>query len=327
MQYPPAAVTVNTNLLSGVDHIQWIDSTSFIASQVTDTGRIDYVVSATDGKYTKLLESTDASELVVSPSKKKAAYTDSTGSIFIIDLGTGTKVTASTDVNIKPELVWSNDETGIYFLNSDKGTQIKKLDIATSTITTIEDGGDYKADLNVSADGKTIYYSMVTPPVVTTPTSDDVAIDASTAGTQLYMYNNDPSIKDNKAVKLTSSTDDKMYIHAAADGSGVTYLDVSPWGQTSLEWVGKDKTTKTLFVADNDVVEAMQVGSKWNVLVSGTDNQWVYNVDLVSGAIQQLYTLSSDVTDVKAAEGTPVAIIKDGKVSISKDGKWNEVTR
>ncbi|MCD9025905.1 stalk domain-containing protein [Cohnella silvisoli] len=327
------ATWIDANLLADIDHIQWIDSTSFIGSVENETGRFDYLVNAQTGKYKELLNAADASELVVSPNAMKAAYSNAIGEVFIIDLSTGASTKASADSSIKPELVWSPDGTALYFLQGDKGSVIAKLELASGTISKIlEDKVDYKANLEVSADGKTFTYTVTKPGAVVADSSkpvenDDVTIDTKGTEPQIYMYTVDPS--NNKAVQLTTSSDDKVFIHASADASAVSYVSVSDEEgvKSTLITVSKNKAVNSLFI-EKDVYQATLSGGKWYLLTEGNGtNQFIYEVDPATGAAKQLYTVSENVSEIVVKAGAPIAVINNGHVYVNINGHWKPTTK
>jgi hypothetical protein len=323
---------IDANLLANVDHIQWVDSTSLIASQENETGRVDFLVNAQTGKYQQLLDAADASELVVAPNATKAAYTNADGEVFVIDLSTKVSTKVSADINIKPELVWSADGSSLFFLQGDKGTVINKLDLATGTISKVlDDKVDYKANLDVSADGKIFTYTVTKPGAVvadaTKPVeNDDVSIDMKGTEPQVFMF--DSSVTDGKPVQLTTSADDKVFIHAAADGSNVAYASVSDTGvRSTLNLVYKDKNSKIVF-SDKDVYQAVLSGGNWYLLTAGdANNQFIYKVDPATGVAKQLKTVSEAVSDIVVKEGAPIAVIANGHVLVDVNGHWKPTTK
>ncbi|PRX75046.1 TolB protein [Cohnella sp. SGD-V74] len=329
------SVWIDAKLLSNVDRIQWVDAERFIATQENETGRADYLVEAATGKYRLLDVAADASELILAPNGTKVAYTNAEGQVSVLDLTKiGRAVVVSTDTNIKPELVWSADSASIYFLQGDKGSVIAKLDPEINKITKIlDDKVDYKANLEVSADGKTFTYTVTKPGAVVADANkpveeDDVSIDMKGTEPQIYQFTVDPSVKENKAVQLTTSTDDKVFIHAA-DGSSVAYVSVSAdtSAKSTLVKVGKDKNVASLY-NERDVYQAEYAGGKWYLLTEGNgDDQFVYEVDPATGAAKQLYTLSSAVSGIVVKEGAPLAVIQDGRVLVDVNGSWKPASK
>ncbi|MBW7454938.1 stalk domain-containing protein [Paenibacillus sepulcri] len=324
-------VSINTvQLVKDINRTVWIDSSRLLASQITDDGRTDYVVDAATGAYTELLKSTDASDLVVAPNGQKAAYTLETGEVYTVDLSTKQASVVSSDQSIKPELVWAADSSAIYFLQGDKGSIISKLNLADGAITNLlDDKVDYKANLNVSADGKQFYYTVTKPGAVTADANkpveeDDVAIDMTGTEPQIFTY--DSSVKDSKPVGLTTAADDKIFVGTAADGSKAFYVSIEEGKPSSLVSIAKDKTAAKL-VDDKDVLQAVMAGSKIYAVVDNNDSELVYEIDTATGAKTELYTIPSSVTDLLAASGTPVAVVADGQVSVNQNGQWKKVTQ
>jgi hypothetical protein len=326
---------IDANLLANVDHIQWVDASKFIASVETEEGRVDYMVDAKTGKHLEILNATDASELFVSPDGTQAAYSDSTGAVYVKDLNSGVSTKVSADPNVKPELVWSADSKSIFYLKTDKGTTISQLDLASGKVTDVQTGGDFKSNLNVTTDGKTLTYTQYTQPKIVdpvlndgdTPNDDNVNIDPSTEMLSVYQYVIDPANTANKPVQLTTSKDDKMSFEVAADASNVYYVSIGDeTTKSKLVAVSKDKTVKTVF-DQYDVAQATMANGKLYVLTAGdANNQFVFEIDPATGTATKKYTVSADVTDIVAKAGS-FAVISNGHVYVDVDGKWKPTTR
>ncbi|MFC5649123.1 stalk domain-containing protein [Paenibacillus solisilvae] len=312
------------------DQASWIDAGHLLASQVTEDGRVDYVVDAATGSYKQLLNSTEASGLTIAPNGSKAAYTVQDGAVYVVDLAKGNSAEVTTDNTIKPELVWSADSSSIYFLQGDKGSVIAKLNPADGTITKVlDDKVDYKSNLSVSADGKSFIYTVIKPGAVTADASkpvdsDDVAIDMT--GTEPHFYSYDSSVKDGKPVKLTATADDKIYVGATADAGKAIYVSVEDSRPSSLIAVAKDKTV-TKLIDDKDVLQAVVAGDIAFALVDGASEEEIYEVNLTSGAKKLVANVPADVTEIIAAPGTPLAIVQNGQVLVNHDGTWKKVTK
>ena len=327
---------IDAKLLANVDRIQWVDAGRFIATQENETGRADYLVEAATGKYRLLDVAADASDLVLAPGGQKAAYTNANGQVSVLDLSTVSRaVVVSNDTNIKPELVWSADGASLYFLQGDKGSVIAKLDPEINKITKIlDDKVDYKANLEVSADGKTFTYTVTKPGAVVADANkpveaDDVTIDTKGTEPQIFQFTIDPAAKENKAVQLTASADDKVFVHAASDGSSVAYVSVSgdAAAKSTLVKVGKDKKVAPLY-NERDIYQAEFTGGKWYLLTEGDgDNSFVYEIDPATSAAKQLYTLSGAASGIVAKEGAPLAIVQDGRVFLEVNGRWKPASR
>ncbi|MCQ6559842.1 stalk domain-containing protein [Paenibacillus mendelii] len=319
-----------TKLLQDVEHPVWMNNGTLIVSQLTEEGRVDYTLDAKTGAFAELLRSTGTSSLTIVSGGGKAAYTDENGAIFVIDLVSKAASQVSGDSSIKPELVWSEDSTAIYFLQGDKGSVIAKLNLADGKISKVlEDKVDYKSNLAVSADGKTFVYTVTKPGAVTADgskpvESDDVAIDMTGTEPQVYLF--DSSSKEAKASQLTSSTDDKIFVGLSSDGGKAFYISMAENNPSALVAVAKDKTVTTL-VGDKDVLQAALLGDKLIVLTAESNGQAIYEVDAAAGTTKLVYHVSDEVSEVIAAAGAPIAIVQGGQVLIDNNGQWKKVSK
>lgn len=304
------------------DAASWIDAGHLLVSELTETGRNDYIVDAQTGAYRLILSSESASELTVSPNGALAAYTDEDGIVNVIDLKNpiaGSKQ-LSKDNSIKPELVWSADSSAIYFLQGDKGTVIAKMNVADGAISTVlSDKVDYKSSLSVSKDGKKFFYVVTKPGTVTADASkpvdaDDVAIDST--GTEPQVFSFDASATDGKPVQVTSQTDDKVFVGTTTDGSKGIYVSVVDGKPSTLVAVKADKTSTTL-IGDKDVLAATIVeDTVYALVINADDTTSLIKVDVASGKTEELSKSDAEVSEVIAAPGTPVALYADGAVQI-----------
>lgn len=313
------------------DDIVWINGSQLLASSLSEEGRTDYIVDAATGVYAKVFSSDSASDLTISPDGKKAAYTDDNGVVYVIDLTNKSfnSQTVSTDISIKPELVWSADGSAIYFLQSDKGTVIQKLNVADGKLTQVlNDKVDYKSNLNVSADGTKFFYVVTKPGAVTAPDKpvdqDDVAID--TTGTEPQVYFFDASVKDASAgKKLTATTDDKVFVGALADGSKAFYVSVVDGQPSSLVSVAADGTV-TKVIGDKDVLQATLAGDIIYALTDAGSQTALYEINAASGASKLVGNIDGNVSEVVAAPGTPVALVIDDATYVLNNGSLVKVT-
>ena len=312
-----------------VDQASWIDAGHLLASQITDNGRIDYIVDAANGNYKQLMDSTEASDLTVAPNGMKAAYTDQSGAVYIVDFANNSTIELTSDTTIKPELVWSADSSSIYFLQGDKGSVIAKLSADGTISKVLDDKVDYKSNLTVSADGKSFIYTVIKPGAVTADgskpvDSDDVTIDMT--GTEPQLYSFDSSVKDGKPVKLTTTADDKIFVGANVDASKAIYVSVEDNKPSSLISAAKDSTV-TKLIDDKDVLQAVIAGDVVYALVDGASEESIYEINLTSGAKKLVANVPADVSEVIAAPGGLLAIVQDGKVLVSHNGAWKKVTK
>ncbi len=312
-----------------VDQASWIDAGHLLASQITEDGRIDYIVDAANGNYKQLMDSTEASDLTVAPNGMKAAYTDQSGAVYILDLANHSTIEVTSDTTIKPELVWSADSSSIYFLQGDKGSVIAKLSADGTISKVLDDKVDYKSNLSVSADGKSFIYTVIKPGAVTADgskpvDSDDVTIDMT--GTEPQLYSFDSSVKDGKPAKLTKTADDKIFVGTNVDASKAVYVSVEDNKPSALISAAKDSTV-TKLIDDKDVLQAVIAGDVVYALVDGASEESIYEINLTSGAKKLVANVPADVSEVIAAPGGLLAIVQDGKVLVSHNGAWKKVTK
>jgi Tol biopolymer transport system component len=300
-----------------------------IVSKNDDQGRSDYLVNTATGKYELLLTSDGGSDLVVSPSGNQAAYTNAEGAVYVIDLKTRASRLITNDTSIKPELVWSADESSLFFLQGDKGSVIANLNLADGSIKKlVEDKVDYKENLNVSVSGKRFVYTVTTLGKVTSDATnvdeDNVSIDFSANQQQLFSYNNGSDKPE--AVKLTTSTDDKVFIYSV-DGQKAYYVSVpSEDGNASLMSVDTSQKPVTVY-NEHDVEQAVLSGGTLYVLVAQDEkNSVILSIDTVTGQQSKLYTVSSDVSSI-VVTGSQMAIVENGRVLVQAGGSWKPVTK
>ncbi|WP_426333216.1 stalk domain-containing protein [Paenibacillus silvae] len=316
-------------LIEGAENPRFAGANQMIVSKNDDQGRSDYLVNTATGKYELLLTSEGGSDLVVSPSGNQAAYTNAEGAVYVIDLKTKASRLITSDTSIKPELVWSADESSIYFLQGDKGSVIANLNLADGSIKKlVEDKVDYKEHLNVSVSGKRFVYTVTTLGKVTSDATnvdeDNVSIDFSANQQQLFSYNNGADKPE--AVKLTTSTDDKVFIYSV-DGQKAYYVSVrSEDGNASLMSVDTSQKPVTVY-NEHDVEQAVLSGGTLYVLVAQDEkNSVILSIDTVTGQQSKLYTVSSDVSSI-VVTGSQMAIVENGRVLVQAGGSWKPVTK
>ncbi|MFB8374925.1 stalk domain-containing protein [Paenibacillus taichungensis] len=317
------------SLIDEVENPRFAGADKLIVSKSDNNGRNDYLVNTTSGKYELLLTTDGGSDLVISPSGDQAAYTNAEGAVYVIDLKTKASKLITSDNSIKPELVWSADGSAIYFLQGDKGSVIAKLNLADGAITkVVEDKVDYKENLNVSADGKKFIYTVTTLGTVTSDTTnvdeDNVSIDFSSNQQQIFSYNTGDSKPE--AVKLTTSTDDKVFVWSV-DGQKAYYVSVpSEDGKASLLSVDSSQKSTPVY-AEYDVEQAILSGGTLYVLAAQDDsNSVILSIDPVTGKQTKLYTVSSDVSSIAVA-GAQISVVENGRVLVQADGSWRAVTK
>lgn len=324
------AIEISTvELLEGAENPRFAGAGKIIVSKSDENGRADYLIDTASGKYELLLTTSGGSDLVVSPSGDKAAYSSAEGAVYVVDLNSKASTLITNDNSIKPELVWSADESAIYFLQGDKGTVIAKLSLSDGSITKIvEDKVDYKENLSVSPDGKKFIYTVTTLGTVTSDTTnideDNVSIDFSSNQTQITSFNSAEATP--KAVKLTSTTDDKVFV-ISVDGLKAYYVSV-PSTDEKATLMSVDSSQKTAKVfADNDVEQVVLHNNTLYVLATQDDTSSViYSIDTLTGKQTKLYTVSSDVSSIVVSV-SQIAIVKNDQVFVNAGNTWKSVTK
>ncbi len=133
---------------------QWLSNEYVIVTNENDepVSKIVHVPSR------KVIATIASGDLALSPDKKKGAYVDDNGQLFIVDLATRKAMPVGTDDDIKVELTWSPDGSFIYFFKGSSSDIIASINVQTGAITEIvNDKVKYKSDLRLSADGKKLY--------------------------------------------------------------------------------------------------------------------------------------------------------------------------
>ncbi|MEK3884798.1 stalk domain-containing protein [Paenibacillus sp. PL2-23] len=321
-------------MLDGVEQAVWVNGSQLLASNSVGEGREDYLVDAMTGAYELLLASEGASGLVLSPDGSKAAYSDADGIVYTIDLATKKQMKISDDATIKNELTWAKDGSALFFLQGDKSSVIAKLSLADGTVTKVlDDKVDYKMDLQVSADGKQFTYYVVKQPKVTADSSkevelDDVAIDATGTEPQIYYY--DGSFANTKPVQLTKDATDKAFLAFAADGSQVSYINMTADEESVGQLLTVDnkgmKASKPVFTK-KDVYQLTQSGGMLYVLTAyGPTTNGIYEINPATGASQFISFVSDSAMELVISDESHVAAIVDGQLQVSVQGKWKNIT-
>lgn len=326
--------TISTiQMLNDAEQAIWISSSQLLVSKTVNAGREDYLVDAATGTYELLLASSDTSDLILSPDGRSVAYSDADGAVFAIDLNSKKSTQISKDTSIKNELQWSKDGLSLFFLQGDKNSVIAKINAADGVVTKVlDDKVDYKANLDVSADGTKFTFSVNKQPKVTADSSkdvelDDVAIDATGTEAQIFYFSILSS--DSKPVQLTKDASDKVFLTIAADGSEVTYVSVSADDASIGTLVSVDnagKAISTIF-ADKDVYQLVQSGGKLYALTAdGDSTNAIYEIDTASGLSKLLQKVSDSASDLSVSSDGHLSVLIDGQLAVSVNGNWKNIT-
>ncbi|KOO46776.1 copper amine oxidase N-terminal domain-containing protein [Priestia koreensis] len=161
----------------------------------------------------KVIHEFKEDELTVSPNGRQAAYTDEDGYIHVVDLSSYKDRILNDNDEIKVELTWSKDSNRLYYINGKDNENISMVRVSDGAITKLlEDKLKYKSDLRLSNDESTVIYTA-SKEAETSYTDDDKTDVGSidTSGTEPQLYKVDLHATEKKAIKLTTTKDNKMF--------------------------------------------------------------------------------------------------------------------
>ncbi len=320
------------SLVAGAERAVWVNESKLLVSSTAEEGRNDYLVDAATGKYELLLTTDGASELALSPDGKSAAYADADGLVFTIDLATKQAKQISTDTSIKNELQWSHDGSSLFFLQGDKSSVVAKVNVADGVVSKVlEDKVDYKANLEVSEDGKKFAFYVFKQPKVTADSNkdvelDDVAIDATGTEAQIYFYDADKA--DNKSIQLTKDETDKVFLELSGDGARVNYVSVSGDEASVGKLMSVDvaRQISTVSFGSKDVYQVVQIGSSLFLLTAENDtSNAIYEIGS-NGTSKQIAVVPDSSAQLSVSAGAKLALMIDDKLSVWTSGKWVQIT-
>ncbi|MCX8045502.1 MAG: stalk domain-containing protein [Anoxybacillus gonensis] len=209
---------------------QWLSNEYMIVTNENDepVSKIVHVPSR------KVIATIASGDLALSPDKKKGAYVDDNGQLFIVDLATKKTMPVGTDEDIKAELTWSPDSSLIYFFKGSSSDIIASINVQTGAMTEIvNDKVKYKSDLRLSADGKKIIYTAAKEAKANYTDDSKTEIDTiDTTGTEPQLYVVDLTTADKKPTAVTTDTNNKTFSSFAGDT--IVYLSANPDDENTL---------------------------------------------------------------------------------------------
>ncbi|RNB89948.1 hypothetical protein EDM56_12405 [Brevibacillus fluminis] len=349
----PAAVNVKTvaaapvNVLAGFSSTpRWIGASTLLVTHITEESKQDFTVQVPAGTYTPVVGGTsDAADLVVSPDGKYAAYTNDANLVFIVDLATHTAKQASEDKSYKADLQWSKDGSKLYFIQGDKANVIAQLTVADGKVSAVlDDKVNYKSDLQVSEDGSKLVYvvekdGMLTADSVKENNVESVEqakVELNLDGTEPQLFVFDTTVKDGKALQLTSKSDNKSFVTLLHNGR-VAYVsaDMEKENQPSvLKLVTLDgKETKDL-LTDLNVLQNIGTpdGHLFVLAADKAGKKAVYQVDGASGVkVKKWDVPDATIQVVVSADAKQIAVTQatatGEKVAVLSGGKFVDVTK
>ncbi|UQD51250.1 hypothetical protein C0971_03890 [Bacillus methanolicus] len=311
----------------------WIDKSTLLVSNETETGALSYLVDVNSKKAIAKINGTDLS---VSPDGKQAIYSDETGVVYIVDLVTH-KVKKINDQDDSPkfEFVWAPDGEKVYFIQGDKSDKISSLNVRDGTITEVyKDGLAYKNDLHLSFDGTKILYAVGKEGKTefTDDNSDVKDIDVKDTEVQLFELN--LKQKEIKPEQLTATAENKVF-PAYLENGNVVYVAYDVEGHKSPVLTMIDTARKTTSLLSNKEIIASTVTAQGKImlLVAETDGNYVlYEMDPDSKKLTKLAHTKMELQSISVSkDGKLIAVTAPGqegtKVFIIKNGYFEAVTK
>ncbi|WP_082063000.1 stalk domain-containing protein [Paenibacillus sp. IHBB 10380] len=302
------------------DSLHWDASGHIIA--VKQDEEVPQVYKLNKSYHAELLStSAEVAGMEVSPNGQWGIYTDDKDHLVLLNLSNGQVQTLGEDTSVKTDLMWSSDNSKVYFIQGDKQDKISYIDVNSAKITQVlEDKVENKSEVHLSADGTKLVYIVNITGVAKNDSSsseDSLTIDYSSAGAQLYSL--DLVAKDAKPKALTTSNDNKLY-PSLVSGGNVVYLSADPDNSTAsnvLKIVTQDGKSQNL-VQNLDVTYVNTTYSGTSIVVGLAQDGWmkVFKVS-AEGAVQELYSTESNITEASLSpDGSQLGLISDGRLIV-----------
>ncbi|WP_058303672.1 stalk domain-containing protein [Gorillibacterium timonense] len=308
---------------------RWIGENRILA--VRDDDKAVFLIDAQTKRSTLLVVDEDAAGMVISPDGKTGVYTLPSGAVKTINLQNGKIKTISTDNTVKTDLVWSADGSTVYFIQGDNQEKLASVKLETGAITKLlEDKVNYKSNLRVSADSKTLLYIVNVTGVAkndSDSTEESLTIDYSVAGTQLASLALDK--KDAKPVILAAGNTNKLYPQLLKDGSAA-FISIDPTAQEpvgSLQLVAAaDKVTSALSELDAEETVLTAAG---DLLVAGLNKSGQFELIQVQadGSKKAVASYSAELTGLALSASGQTVGIEAGKVVLATSAGLTYLTR
>ncbi|MBS2970714.1 hypothetical protein J9317_18380 [Metabacillus sp. KIGAM252] len=310
----------------------WVGSHVMVTNEDENASRT-YLM---DVNTRQVMNTINATDVVVSPDGMSAIHSDETGVITLIDLTTGTSRYVSLDDDIKVDFVWAQDGKKAYFIKGEKNDKIFSVDIATGALKEVpSDSKIYKTDLRLSADGtKLLYVVSKEAETKTTDTGDggtDVT-DILTEGTEPQFFTIDLTAKTPAATAITTTKDNKVYPAFLKDGS-IVYLSAMPDSEDLpvLTMIRADNTVSQL-VKDKDILflTVTQEG-KLMILTSENNMSVIYEVNPSEMKLTKIASTPLEITSFAVSKDGQVAATAPGlsgeRLVVWKNGSFEIVTK
>ncbi|WP_027415180.1 hypothetical protein [Aneurinibacillus terranovensis] len=342
---PPVKPVVKPEpvLLGGMnENPRWLNANEMIVSHKTDEAQTDYLLNVTTKKFEPVLSGiSNASELVVSPDGKQAAFIDESGALFVVNLTTKQVKQINSDDKPKASLVWSLSGDNLYYIEADKGVVIASASLTDGKVTkVVDDQMDFKTDLHLSADGKTLLYTVdksgkvdAAAPAEDDPKMLEQQVKVDTTGTESQLFSFDLTQKGAKAVQVTKDKENKVHANFLPDGS-ILYLSVDSTKEsnnTAVKLISQDGKTSKDIIADMDIIQPLVTNDgKLILLVNTGTGKAVYTVE--NGTKKKLADLSANAEQLSISpDGKNIAVVSStetgSKISVVSGSKLIDITK
>lgn len=296
---------------------QWIDNDSILVTNETETESRSLLFNTSSKKE---LFTVNATELVVSPNGKQAIYSDEYGYVYLVDL-VNKKVNGLNvkDDSVKLEFVWSNDSQKIYFLQGDKSEVISFINVTDGSITKIfEDKLIYKTDLRLSMDGKKILYVVGKEGSTSLTEGENPEVDKiDLTGTEQQVYAINLDDVERKAVPVTTSNDNKVFLNFLANGS-IVYVsaDAESDKLPDVKIINPENAVSTL-ISSKDIKDLF-VTTKGELMILVKESNGysvIYEWDVVTKKLKNIAQTKLELTSFSVSnDGKSIVATTPGTI-------------
>jgi hypothetical protein len=325
----------SSNLLKGdVNDAQFIAGNKLLLKADTDEGSVSYIVNPVTFKVEKTLP---FGVSVVSPNGNKTAFIDEDGYINVYDFTTGKTLVNDKSNDPKTGLVWSKDNSNIYFLKGGNNETVSVINLADNSVTdVVTDGVKFKQDLVILNDQPLKFAYKVEAQFSTTtdPNGDFSGQDESKASNELFSY--DTTSADKKAVALTATpTENKAFATTLANGD-LLYITHNTGDDAAPEKLMLiDHTTgatKQLLVLADNPARLITKATNGDILLVIPKKNGDQVVQLTKDwTLKPLFSTSQKINSIQALNSNSITFTygEDGaeKVAFEANGKVFQITK
>jgi hypothetical protein len=325
----------SSNLLQGdVNDAQFITGNKLLLKADTDEGALSYIVNPMTFKVEKTLSFGDS---IVSKDGKKTAFIDEDGYINVYDFTSGKTVVNDTNDEPKAGLVWSNDNSKIYFLKGGNNEIVSALNLADNKITdVVTDGVKFKQDLVVLSEQPLKFAYKVESQFSTStdPNGDYSGQDESKAANDLFAF--DTTSADKKAVQLTATAaENKAFATTLANGD-ILYISQNTDDDSAPEKLmlidHATGATKQLLVLADNPVRSIAKAANGDILFVIPKTKGDQVVQLTKDwTLKTLFSTTQTINSIEAMNSNSITFTngEDGaeKVSYVNNGKVFQLTK